>query len=110
MALLNPAALWLLPLVALVVILARMRPEPLRRAIATLHLWTDAAGDEGPRASSTRPRINLLFILQVAFALLMVAALAHPQLRRTRRDVAIVVDLTPCPAQLRMRESGHHQQ
>lgn len=94
MPLLNPGALWLLPLVGLVVLLARMRPEPLRRAIANLHLWAGATRDERSLASSARPPVNLLFLLQVAFALLVIAALARPQLPWARRDVAIVVDLS----------------
>jgi len=94
MELLNPGALWLLPLIGILILLARLRPEPLRRAIANVHLWAGAALDERSLAASARPRFNLLLVLQVAFALLVIGALTHPLLPWTDREVAIVVDIS----------------
>ena len=94
MALLQPAALWLLLLVAILLLLARRQTARVRRPVANLYLWAGPSSSASTEVRFTRLRRHWLVILQAAIVSLIVVALAHPMLSWSSRPLALVVDLT----------------
>jgi len=94
MQLINPLALLLLPFAALLFLLARRRPERPRRVVSSLRLWTAAESSETPLLAIRRPRRNWVIVLQVAFVLLLIAALARPAIPWRQSHVTLVFDVS----------------
>jgi Ca-activated chloride channel homolog len=90
MELLNPGALWLLPLLILLVLAARRRAPPERRYIANPHLWKRSIIAQG--ASPRRLRKDWHLLLQLVCALSIVLGLARPTLSRGERRAIFVFD------------------
>jgi hypothetical protein len=86
----QPAALWLL-LALIALLLVRRIPPRRQQPIATLHLWAGLDQAQQP-ALSHRLRRHHLALLQAAFIVLLVLALAKPQVALSRLDVALVLD------------------
>lgn len=84
----NPAALWLLCLLPLL-LLTQQRPPASRLAVATLHLWRQTDPLD-PALSRRRRRIDRLVLLQAACLIALVVALAQPTI--ATRAVAVVID------------------
>jgi Mg-chelatase subunit ChlD len=90
--LLNPYALAWLPLIAVLLLVARHRAPRPRRAVANLYLWRQTKPLDPARLALARFRRHRLLALQIAFMLVVIAALARPLIsRRTRAP-------TPTPA------------
>ena len=90
--LLNPYALAWLPLIAVLLLVARHRAPRPRRAVANLYLWRQTKPLDPARLALARFRRHRLLALQIAFMLVVIAALAQPVIsRRTRAQ-------TPTPA------------
>ena len=94
MQLINPLALLLLPFAALLFLLARRRPKRPRRVVSSLRLWTAAESSETPLLAIRRPRRNWVIVLQVAFVLLLIAALARPAIPWRQSHVTLVFDVS----------------
>ena len=78
MHLLNPYAIAWLPLVALLLLVARHRiPRP-RRAVSNLYLWRQTTPLDPARLALARFRRHRLLALQIAFMLAVITALAQP--------------------------------
>lgn len=92
--LLNPSALWLLPLLAVPIFLARRVPERPRRFVSSLDLWTAMNASETNRISRRLRRRDWILLLQVAFLLAVIGALTRPVIRAHRAGVAVVIDVS----------------
>lgn len=88
----NPAALWLLALVPLLM-LARLRRPAVRRTVAHLPFWRDAARSSAPAPARTLRRDPLLLV-QVAIVVAVVVALAAPHVGIPGRHVVLLVDVS----------------
>jgi Ca-activated chloride channel homolog len=93
MDLLNPAALWGLLALAILLLLPRLRLPRRRLMVAAAFLWRDTALSERPRLA-VRIRRNLLVILQAAAIILLVLAIARPLLHLRSRTLTVVFDLS----------------
>ena len=78
MQLLNPYAIAWLPLIALLLLVARHRAPRPRRAVANLYLWRQTTPLDPARFALARFRRHRLLALQIAFMLAVIAALARP--------------------------------
>lgn len=78
MHLLNPYAIAWLPLIALLLLVARHRAPRPRRAVANLYLWRQTTPLDPARLALTKFRRHRLLALQIAFMLAVIAALARP--------------------------------
>jgi Mg-chelatase subunit ChlD len=78
MQLLNPYALAWLPLIALLLLVARRRTPRPRRAVSNLYLWRQTTPLDPARLALARFRRHRLLALQIAFMLAVIAALARP--------------------------------
>ena len=72
MDLLNPYALLLLPLVAVLLFVARRQTTRPRRAIANLYLWNETRLLDPASLAMRRLRKHRLLALQIAFMLAVV--------------------------------------
>lgn len=95
MHLLNPYAIAWLPLIALLLLLARHRAPRPRRAVANLYLWRQTTPLDPARLALARFRRHRLLALQIAFMLAVIAALARPVM--TRRATAVPAPPSPSP-------------
>jgi hypothetical protein len=86
----QPAALWLL-LALVVLLLVRRIPPRRQQLIGTLHFWAGLDSSKQP-AFSHRVRRHQHLLLQASFIVLVVLALAKPQVALSRHDVALVID------------------
>lgn len=93
MELLNPAALWLLGMLAVLLLLPRFRRPRARLAVANAYMWRPVDPPGAPRVI-IRLRRHRLMLLQAAVMLLLIAAVARPLVLATARDVVVVVDLS----------------
>ncbi|OFW31514.1 MAG: hypothetical protein A3H97_03260 [Acidobacteria bacterium RIFCSPLOWO2_02_FULL_65_29] len=93
MNLANPAALWLLPLLLLLLLPRGRRPQA-RQHVATLHLWRAAARDLVAAAPRRLRRDWLAVFMQSAFLLLLIGSLARPTLSTRGSRVTVIVDLS----------------
>ncbi|MGH7818883.1 MAG: BatA domain-containing protein, partial [Candidatus Binatia bacterium] len=91
MELLNPAALWWLASLPLLLIPYLIRERPHRRIVPALFLFH---GAEPARRMRVGPRLRLrpIFLLQLLILLLAVAALARPVLQARTTRSALVID------------------
>src|SRR5258706_6051254 len=94
MQLINPLALLLLPLAAILFLLARRRPQRPRRVVSSLRFWTAAESSEMPLLAIRRARRNWVILLQVSFALALIAALARPAIHWRQPRVTWVFDVS----------------
>jgi hypothetical protein len=78
MQLLNPYAMAWLPLIALLLLVARHRAPRPRRAVSNLYLWRQTTPLDPARLALARFRRHRLLALQIAFMLAVIAALAQP--------------------------------
>ncbi len=78
MHLLNPYAIAWLPLIALLLLVARHRAPRPRRAVSNLYLWRQTTPLDPARLALARFRRHRLLALQIAFMLAVIAALARP--------------------------------
>ena len=78
MQLLNPYAIAWLPLIALLLLVARHRAPRPRRAVSNLYLWRQTTPLDPARLALARFRRHRLLALQIAFMLAVIAALAQP--------------------------------
>ena len=78
MRLLNPYAVAWLPLIALLLLVARRRAPRPRRPVANLYLWRRTKPLDPARLALARFRRHRLLALQIAFMLSVIAALARP--------------------------------
>lgn len=92
MDLASPSALWLLALLPLL-LLARRRQPRSRLRVSHLPFWT-AAATTLAAAPAKRIRRDWLLILQAAFLLALVVALAGPQVPLPGHGTAIVIDVS----------------
>jgi len=92
MSLLNPYAFAWLPLIAVLLLVARHRAPRPRRAVANLYLWRQTKPLDPARLALARLRRHRLLALQIAFMLAVIAALARPAIN-WRTSIA-----TPAPA------------
>ena len=96
MQLLNPYAIAWLPLIALLLLVARhRRPRP-RRAVSNLYLWRQTTPIDPARLALAQFRRHRLLALQIAFMLAVIAALARPIV--TGRENAAAATSAPPPA------------
>lgn len=93
MNLANPTALWLLPLLLLLLLARGRRPEA-QQHVATLHLWRAAARDLVAPAPRRLRRDWLAVVIQSAFLLLLIASLARPMLSTRGSRIVVIVDLS----------------
>ena len=100
----NPTLLWFLPLIAVPVILHLITLHRLRTVeLSTFRFLMDSYVQQRRRLKLIE---YLLLLLRTAFVLLIILAMARPQLQRfgwlfgagTGRDVAIIVDASPTMA------------
>ena len=78
MQLLNPYAIAWLPLIVLLLLVARRRTPRPRRAVSNLYLWRQTTPLDPARLALARFRRHRLLALQIAFMLAVIAALARP--------------------------------
>jgi Mg-chelatase subunit ChlD len=88
MSLLNPYALAALPLIAVLLLVARRRVPRPRRAVANLYLWRQTTALDPARMALARLRRHRLLALQIAFMLAVIAALARPAINWRARPEA----------------------
>jgi hypothetical protein len=91
--LLNPLALWLVPLVAVLLWLNSRRPRD-RQSVGNLYLWQQAAVQAPARLRFRRTWRHWLLVLQIAFMLAAIVALARPAVSRRGARAAFVFDLS----------------
>jgi hypothetical protein len=103
MELLNPSALWLLALLAVLLVLPRLRLPRVRREVANAYMWRPVESPDTPRFL-LRLRRHRVMLIQAAVMLLLIAAAARPLLLATARDVVVVVDLS---GSMGARQDGH---
>ena len=94
MNLLYPYALFLLPFVALLVLVARRQAIRPRRAVANLYLWRETRPLDPASLALRRLRKHRLLALQIAFMLAVIAALSRPSLTRDTRRATVVFDIS----------------
>ena len=94
MDLLNPYALLLLPLVAVLLFVARRQTTRPRRAIANLYLWKETRPLDPASLAVRRLRKHRLLALQIAFMLAVIAALSRPAITWYSRQATFVVDIS----------------
>src|SRR5258705_2807008 len=94
MQLINPLALLLLPLAAILFFLARRRPQRPRRVVSSLRLWTAAESRETPLLAIRLPRLTWLIVRQAAFMLALIAALTRPAIHWRQSRVTLVFDVS----------------
>ena len=94
MQLISPLALLLLPLAAILFLLARRRPRRPRRVVSSLRFWTAAESSETPLLAIHRVRRNWVIVLQVAFTLALIAVLARPAIHWRQPHVTWVFDVS----------------
>src|ERR1051325_5231572 len=82
MRLLNPYALAWLPLVAVLLLVARRRTPRPRRAVSNLYLWRQTTPVDPAQLALARLRRHRLLALQLAFMLVVIAALSRPAIDR----------------------------
>ncbi len=92
MALLNPAALWLLLLVVLVLLLPRRPAARARRMVGNLYHWTQPVARDPMALAVRRLRRHRLVLLQAAFMTAVIAALARPAVPWLPGRVVLVLD------------------
>ena len=93
MELLNPAGLWWLAALPLLVLPYLVRERPKRRVVAAVFLFRGI--DPGKRLRlAGRPRFDPLFLLQLLILLAAVAALVRPALQAETTRSALVIDDT----------------
>ena len=93
MTFLQPAALWLLGLIPLVVILHLLRAAAERQLIPSAFLWRDLGRDPEVARRWRPPRLTLLLLLQILAIAAASFALSMPRLTTPPgRHVAIVLD------------------
>src|SRR5258708_18575622 len=98
MRLLNPYALFWLPLIAVLLLVARRRTPRPRRAVANLYLWRQTTPLDPARLALARLRRHRLLALQMAFMLTVIAALAQPAINwgaRAQSQTPAVVPAEP---------------
>jgi hypothetical protein len=88
----NPAALWLLLLIPLLLLVHRHQPVS-RRQVGTLRFWRESRPEQHTRLAP-RPRLTRRMLLQAAFLGAVIVALASPTVAVGTRTIAIVVDLS----------------
>ena len=93
MELLSPAALWSLALV-LLVLLARRRTARRRLAVSNLYLWRHDPDEPQLQVTLRRLRRHWLVMLQVAFMLAVIAALARPLVSWQAPRAVFIVDVS----------------
>ncbi len=103
MRLLSPLALLYIPLVALVLLLARRHIVRARRTVATLFLWHGADPQRLQPTVRLRLRRRLLLLIQACLLLSLVFALAQPSLTLSRPRVAFLIDTS---ASMGARQQG----
>jgi hypothetical protein len=103
MELLNPAALWLLGLLAVLLVLPRLRLPRVRRAVANAYMWQTMESPDTPRVL-LRLRRHRMVLMQAAVMVLLIGAAARPLLPAVARDVVVVVDLS---GSMGARQDGH---
>src|SRR3954465_9376036 len=81
MRFLNPWAFAWIPLIAVLLLVARHRAPRPRRAVANLYLWRQTTPLDPARLALARLRRHRLLALQIAFMLAVIGALAQPALR-----------------------------
>jgi Mg-chelatase subunit ChlD len=96
MHLLNPYAIAWLPLIALLLLVARRRRPRPRRAVSNLYLWRQTTPLDPTRLALAQFRRHRLLALQIAFMLAVIAALARPIV--TGREHAAAATPQPPPA------------
>ena len=94
MDLLNPYALLLLPLVAVLLFVARRQTTRPRRAIANLYLWKETRLLDPASLAMRRLRKHRLLALQIAFMVAVIAALSRPAITWYTRQATFVVDIS----------------
>ena len=95
MTLLNPAALWGLAGMLLLLLLSLWRLRPIRRVEPTIRLWERIPDRRPPVRAVQRPRWNLLLLLQMLVLAALVLAWARPATVSegpAPRDIALVFD------------------
>ncbi len=102
MTLLTPGALWLLALV-LVVFFVRRRRARRQLAVANLYLWREPSRPDRMQFALARIRRHRLALLQAAFIVAVVIALARPVVSWQPRRVVFIVDVS---ASMAARENG----
>lgn len=102
MTLLTPGALWLLPLV-LVVLLVRRRQVRRHLAVSNLYLWREPSRPERMQFALARIRRHRLALLQAAFMIAVVMALARPVVSWQPPRVVFIVDVS---ASMAARDNG----
>jgi hypothetical protein len=88
----QPAALWLL-LALLLLLFVRRLPPRQRLPVANLYLWSGLQARQ-TSAVSRRLRRHRLLIVQAAFLVCVVLALAGPRLAWWTSDAAVVIDVS----------------
>src|SRR5262245_39188174 len=91
--LVNPLALGLIPLVAVLLWLNSRRPRD-RQSVANLYLWQQAAVEAPARLRLRRVSKHWLLALQIAFMVAVVIALARPAITWRGANSAFVFDLS----------------
>jgi hypothetical protein len=94
MELISPYALLYLPLAVLVFLLARRRDDRRRQSVGNLFLWRHEAPPDAVRLAAARPRRSWLAILQAAFLIVLIAALARPLATTRATRVTFVFDVS----------------
>ena len=90
----NPAALWLLLLVALILLLPRRPSARVRRPVGNLYLWTQPVARDPVALALRRLRRHWLLLLQAAFMVAVIAALARPVLSWHPKQIVLIVDVS----------------
>lgn len=99
----NPAALWLLLVIAAWLLLGRNQTARPRRPVGNLYLWSQPASSAPVDVALRRVRRHWLILLQAALLTLLVLALARPSFSWQGPRVALVIDVS---ASMAARESG----
>jgi hypothetical protein len=78
MDLLNPSALWLLPLAVIPFLLRRRRPERGQRTVSSVRLWQAADPREAVQPAVRRVRRDWIAVVQALFLAAIIGALERP--------------------------------
>jgi hypothetical protein len=93
MHLLNPAALWLLPLIVILFLLPRLRRPRVRFAVGNPYMWQPLERSRAPHAL-VRFQRHWTTVLQAIVMVLLITALARPTVFTRARDAVFIVDLS----------------
>ena len=94
MAIGNPAALWLLLVIAAWLLLGRHQRARAQRSVGNLYLWSEPASSAPAHVAFRRLRRHWLIFLQAAIMAALVVALARPTFSWRAPRVALVLDVS----------------